>query len=72
MQKTKSPQICNAAYQKARAPRDNPSIVLYQTEIMVFGDGKTPDAVARAGGTAIPCHEENTGATPARVNRLTL
>ncbi len=40
-QQVPSPQICNAAYQKAKAPRDNPSIVLYQTEIMVFGDGKT-------------------------------
>ncbi len=35
-QQVPAPQICDAAYKKMKAPRDNPSIVIYQTEIIVF------------------------------------
>ena len=40
-QQVPSPQICSATYRKEKSPNDNPSIVLYQTDIVVFGDGKT-------------------------------
>ena len=40
-QQVPSPQICGASYRKGKSPNDNPSIVLYQSDILVFGDGKT-------------------------------
>ncbi len=36
-----SAQICNDAYSRDKAPRNNPSIVVYATEVIVDAGGKT-------------------------------
>ena len=42
-----SAQICDASYRKVKSPRDNPSIVSYQTEVIVSAKG--PPQVLSAG-----------------------
>jgi hypothetical protein len=46
-QQVPSPQVCNASYQKAKSPRDNPSIVSYRTDVRV--DAKAPVQVISTG-----------------------
>jgi hypothetical protein len=36
-----SAQICNEAYNRDKAPRNNPSIVVYATEVIIDAGGKT-------------------------------
>jgi hypothetical protein len=53
-QQVPAPQICEAAYKKVQSPRDNSSIVIYQTEVIVFSTGTTIVSRGPVGCDALP------------------